>query len=59
MLLLVLLSLIFTPTSFRSDWASNIGAATNADDPIEQKKILFNEVCKILLAEKLFGSNFL
>ena len=49
--MLLLFFLIFTPASVRSDWASNIEAASNPDDLIE-KGILFNEVSKILLTEK-------
>ena len=49
---------LFTPASVRSDWASNIEAATNPDDLIE-KGILFNEVSKILLTEKFIRVEFL
>ena len=50
--MLLLFLLIFTPTSVRSDWASNIEAASNPDDLIE-KGILFNEVSKLLQTGKL------
>ena len=56
--MLLLFSSLFTPASVRSDWASNIEAATNPDDPIE-KGILFNEVIKILLTEKSIRVEFL
>ena len=56
--MLLFLSLIFTPAPVRSDWASNIEAASNPDDLIE-KGILFNEVSKILLTEKFFRVEFL
>ena len=56
--MLLLLFLIFTPASVRSDWASNIEAASNPDDLIE-KGILFNEVSKILLTEKFIRVEFL
>ena len=58
MLLFVLLFLIFTLASVRSDWASNIEAATNPDDLIEPG-ILFNENSKILLTEKFIRIEFL
>ena len=48
---LIVFLFLFTPASVRSDWASNIEAATNPDDLIE-KGILFNEDRKILLTEK-------
>ena len=50
--------MLSTPASVRSDWASNIEAATNPDDLIE-KGILFNEVSKILLTEKFIRVEFL
>ena len=50
--MLLLLLFLFAPASVRSAWASNIEAARNLDDLIE-KGILFNEVSKILLTEKL------
>ena len=50
--------LVFTPASVRSDWASNIEAASNPDDLIE-KGILFNEVIKILQTEKFIRVEFL
>ena len=56
--MLLLFFLIFTPASVRSDWASNIEAASNLDDIIE-KGILFNEVSKILLTEKFIRVEFL
>ena len=56
--MLLLYFLIFTPASVRSDWASNIEAATNADDLFE-KGTLFNEVSKILLIEKVIRVEFL
>ena len=56
--MLLLLFLIFTPASVRSDWASNNEAASNPDDLIE-KGILFNEVSKILLTEKFIRVEFL
>ena len=56
--MLLLFFLLFTPTSVRSDWASNIEAATNSDDLIE-KMILFNEVSKILVTEKFNRVEFL
>ena len=56
--MLLLFFLIFTPASVRSDWASNIEAASNPDDLIE-KEILFKEVSKILLTEKLIRVEFL
>ena len=55
--MLLLLFLLFTPSSVRSDWASNIEAATNPDDLIE-KGILFNEVSKILRTEKFIRVEF-
>ena len=55
--MLLLLFLLFTPASVRSDWASNIAAASNPDDLIE-KGILFNEVSKILLTEKFIRVEF-
>ena len=56
--MLLLLLLIFTPASVRSDWASDIEAASNPDDLIEEG-ILFNEVSKILLTEKFIRVEFL
>ena len=56
--ILLLFFLIFAPASVRSDWASNIEAASNLDDLIE-KGILFNEVSKILLTEKIIRVEFL
>ena len=56
--MLLLLFLLFTPASVRSDWASNIEAASNPDDLIE-KGILFNEVSEILLTEKFIRVDFL
>ena len=50
--------MLFTPASVRSDWASNIEAASNPDDLIE-KGILFNEVSKILLTENFIRVEFL
>ena len=50
--------LMFTPASVRSDWASNIEAATNPDDLIEIG-ILLNGVSKILLTEKFIRVEFL
>ena len=50
--------MLFTPASVRSDWASNIEAATNSDDLFE-KGILYNEVSKILLTEKFIRVKFL
>ena len=55
--MLLLFFSLFTPASVRSDWASNNEAATNPDDLIE-KRILFNEVSKILLTEKFIPVNF-
>ena len=46
--MLLLFFLIFAPASVRSDWASNIEAASNPDDLFE-KEFLFNEVSKILM----------
>ena len=57
-MLFLSLFLLFAPASVRSDWASNIEAATNPDDLIE-KGILFNEVSKILLTEKFIRVEFL
>ena len=57
-MLLLLLFLVFTPTSVRSNWASNIEAPTNPDDLFE-KGILFNQVSKILLTEKFIRVEFL
>jgi len=56
--MLLLLLLIFTPASVRSDWASNIEAASKLDDLIE-KGILFNEISKTLLTEKFIRVEFL
>ena len=56
--MLLLFFLIFTPAAVRSDWASNMKAATNANDFIE-KGIFFNEVSKILLTEKFLRVKFL
>ena len=56
--MLLFLLLIFTPASVRSDWASNIEAASNPDNLIE-KGILFNEVSEILLTEKFIRVEFL
>ena len=56
--MLLFVFLLFTPASVRSDWASTIEAATNADDFIE-KVILVNEVSKILLTEKFIRVEFL
>ena len=50
--------LLFTPAYVRSDWASNIQAATNTDNLIETW-ILFNELSKILLTEKFLRVEFL
>ena len=59
-MLLFLLFLVFTPVSDRSDWASNIEAATNPDDLIEKGMILFNEVSKILnLTDRLVFSRWI
>ena len=58
MLLLVLCFRIFTPASVRSDWASNIEAATNPDDLIKEG-IFINEVSKNLLTEKFIRAEFL
>ena len=43
--------MLFTPASVRSDWVSNIEAASNPDD-LTEKGNFFNEVSKILLTEK-------
>ena len=56
--MLLLFFSLFTPASVRSDWASNVEAASNPDDLIE-KGILFNEVSKILLTEKFIRVEFL
>ena len=56
--MLLILLLIFTPASVRSDWASHIKAASNPDDLID-KGILFNEVKKILQTEKFIRVEFL
>ena len=48
----------FTPASVRSDWASNIEAASNLDDVFE-KGILINEISKILPTEKFIPVEFL
>ena len=52
------LFLDLTPISVRSDWASNIEAASNPDNLIE-KGISFNEVSEILLTEKFIRVEFL
>ena len=57
-MLLLLIFLVFTPASVRSNWVSNIKAATNPDDLFE-KGFLFNEVSKILLTEKFIRVEFL
>ena len=54
----ILLLLIFTPASVRSDWASNIEVASNPEDLID-KGFLFNEVSEILLTEKFIRVEFL
>ena len=55
---LLFVFLLFTRASVRSDWASNIEAATNPDDLIE-KVILVNEVSNILLTVKFIRVEFL
>ena len=56
--MLLIFFMLFTPASVRSDWASNIEAASNPDDLFE-KRILFNEVSKILLLENFIRVEFL
>ena len=56
--MLLIFFLIFTPAFVRSDWASQIEAATNPDDPIEIG-ILLNECSKTLLTEKFIRVEFL
>ena len=55
---LIVFLFIFTPASVRSDWATNIEAATYPDN-LMGKPIPFNEVGKVLLTEKFFRVEFL
>ena len=50
--------LLVTPDSVRSDWVSNIEAATNPDDLIDKGNV-FNEVSKNVLTEKFTSVEFL
>ena len=56
--LLLLYLAILNPVSARIGWASNIKASTKPHE-LPEKIILFNEVSKVLMTEKIHRVDFL